>query len=152
VVDRTGAQRLRNKLFTMAALCVLATALLAPAFAMTASLSLQLACIAVGGFVMTCTVGPVSAVVADVVHPGVRATGLAVLALFQNLLGLAAGPFIAGALSDAWGLPSALALMPAFGLAAAGFFAIAARSYEVDANRVERDARELADGGHPAAA
>ena len=120
---------------------------------MSASLAMQLACIGIGGFVMTCTVGPVSAVVADVVHPGVRATGLAVLALFQNLLGLAAGPFIAGVLSDAWGLPSALALMPVFGLAAAGFFAVAARSYETDANRVEHAAREaLANAGQPAAA
>ena len=53
---------------------------------------------------MTCTVGPVSAIVIDVIHPGVRATGASVLALFQNLFGLAAGPFIAGVLSDAWGL------------------------------------------------
>ena len=45
---------------------------------------------------MTCTVGPVSAIVIDVIHPGVRATGSSVLALFQNLFGLAAGPFIAG--------------------------------------------------------
>jgi hypothetical protein len=35
----------------------------------------------------------------------VRATGASVLALFQNLLGLAAGPLIAGMLSDAYGLP-----------------------------------------------
>ena len=41
---------------------------------------------------MTCTVGPVSAIVIDVIHPGVRATGASVLALFQNLFGLAAGP------------------------------------------------------------
>ena len=35
----------------------------------------------------------------DVTHPGVRSTGASVLALFQNLFGLALGPFIAGALS-----------------------------------------------------
>ena len=52
---------------------------------------------------MTCTVGPVSAIVIDVIHPGVRATGASVLALFQNLFGLAAGPFLAGVLSDASG-------------------------------------------------
>ena len=33
VVDRSGARRLRNKLYTMAALCVVALAILAPAFA-----------------------------------------------------------------------------------------------------------------------
>ena len=72
----------------------------------------QFALIALGGFLMTCTVGPVSAVVIDVVHPGVRATGLSVLALFQNLFGLAAGPFITGVLSDALGLETALTIDP----------------------------------------
>ena len=79
----------------------------------------QFALIALGGFLLTCTVGPVSAIVIDVIHPGVRATGASVLALFQNLFGLAAGPFIAGVLSDAWGLHAALTVMPAFGVLAA---------------------------------
>ena len=64
----------------------------------------QFALLALGGFLMTCTVGPVSAVVIDVIHPGIRATGASVLSLFQNLFGLAAGPLIAGFLSDAWTL------------------------------------------------
>ena len=84
---------------------------------------------------MTCTVGPVSAIVIDVIHPGVRATGSSVLALFQNLFGLAAGPFIAGMLSDAWGLTPALTSMPAFGLLAALAFMLAARTYEADMQR-----------------
>jgi MFS family permease len=144
VVDRAGGRRSRGKLDTMAVLCVVSAAVLAPAFAIDAGFGAQLAFIAVGGFLMTCTVGPVSAVVADVVHPGVRATGLAVLALFQNLLGLAAGPFLAGAFSDAVGLQTALALTPAFGLVAAGFFLLATRSYEADCRRVQRAENALA--------
>ena len=102
----------------------------------------QFALIALGGFLMTCTVGPVSAIVIDVIHPGVRATGASVLALFQNLFGLAAGPFIAGVLSDAWGLKPALAVMPAFGvLAALGASCCAARSYEADRRRAADAAR-----------
>jgi MFS transporter, Spinster family, sphingosine-1-phosphate transporter len=143
VVDRSGTRRPRNKLNAMAVLCVISAALLAPSFALEAAFATQLALVGVGGFVMTCTVGPVSAVVADVVHPGVRATGLAVLALFQNLLGLAAGPFLAGLLSDAVGLQAALALMPAFGLVAAGFFLLANRCYEADARRVAIPVSEL---------
>jgi len=84
---------------------------------------------------MTCTVGPASAIVIDVVHPGVRATGCSVLALFQNLLGLAIGPFLAGVLSDAWGLEPALTAIPAFSLVAALMFVIAAGSYEADKQR-----------------
>jgi len=77
----------------------------------------------------------VSAIVIDVVHPGVRATGSSVLALFQNLFGLAAGPFIAGMLSDAWGLVPALTVTPLFALLAAVAFMMAARSYEADKAR-----------------
>ena len=67
-----------------------------------------------------------SAIVIDVIHPGVRATGSSVLALFQNLFGLAAGPFIVGVLSDAWGLTPALTVIPAFGAVAALAFLLAA--------------------------
>ena len=75
---------------------------------------------------MTCTVGPVSAIVIDVIHPGVRATGASVLALFQNLFGLAAGPFIVGVpVRRLVGLTPALAVMPAFGLVAACAFLFA---------------------------
>jgi len=77
-------------------------------------------------------------VVIDVVHPGVRATGASVLSLFQNLLGLAAGPFIAGVLSDAYGLETALTIIPLFGAVAAVFFVLAARSYEADMEQAAR--------------
>jgi len=140
VVDRSGLRRARNKLIVMATLCIAALAVLLPTFAATGSASLaaptQFALIALGGFLMTCTVGPVSAIVIDVVHPGVRATGASVLALFQNLFGLAAGPFLTGVLSDALGLQSALTIIPAFGLLAAAFFVLASRSYETDLQRV----------------
>ena len=85
---------------------------------------------------MTCSVGPVSAIVIDVIHPGVRATGASVLALFQNLFGLAAGPFIVGVLSDSLGLASAMTVTPVFGALAAVFFLFASRSYEGDKQRV----------------
>jgi MFS family permease len=77
----------------------------------------------------------VSAIVIDVVHPGVRATGSSVLALIQNLFGLAAGPVIAGLLSDQFGLQAALAMTPYFAIPAAVCFLLAARTYEADAAR-----------------
>jgi predicted MFS family arabinose efflux permease len=138
VVDRAGAQRVRNKLYALAALCVASAAVLAPSFAATTSLGVQFALIAVGGFLMTCSLGPVAAAFADAMHPGVRATGLSLLTLVQGLLGLAGGPFIVGVLSDRYGLQAALALVPAFGLLAAAVFAFAARSYEADVQRVEK--------------
>ena len=140
LVDRAGSRRLRNKLYAMAALCLLSLAILSTAFALPSfgvalDPSLQFGLIAAGGFVMTCTVGPVSAVVIDVIHPGLRASGSSVLALFQNLFGLAAGPVIAGLLSDAHGLPFAMAVTPLFAIVAAVAFLRAARTYEADAAR-----------------
>jgi MFS family permease len=155
VVDRSGASRPRNKLRTMAWLCAASTATLAAAFTLPTEASAGAALlgpIAIGGFLMTCTVGPVSAVVIDVVHPGVRATGSSVLALFQNLFGLAAGPFVAGVLSDAVGLAGALALMPAFGLAAAAFFLVASGSYETDMRRAAEVALDEEAPDSPGAA
>jgi MFS family permease len=140
VVDRAGLRRSRSKFAALALLCLLTLATLmfafgAPQFGLALSAPTQFALIALGGFLMTCTVGPVSAIVIDVVHPGVRATGCSVLALFQNLLGLALGPVIAGTLSDVWGLESALTAMPAFGALAAIAFLVAAGNYEADKQR-----------------
>jgi MFS transporter, Spinster family, sphingosine-1-phosphate transporter len=131
VVDRLAQRRLRNKLLAVAVLCLVAMALLAYAFG-AAPYGQQLGWIIAGGFVMTCSVGPIASVVIDVVHPSVRSTGAAVLSLFQNLLGLAVGPFLAGALSDVLGLPMALSLISGFGAVAALLFAKAAMSYETD--------------------
>lgn len=140
LVDRAGTRRPRNKLVALAGLCLLSMAILVLPFAAQAaggsmSPSLQFGLIAAGSFVATCTVGPVSAVVIDVIHPGVRATGSSVLALFQNLFGLAAGPLVAGVLSDHLGLAAALAITPLFSILAALAFLRAARTYEADAAR-----------------
>ena len=143
VVDRAGARRPRRKLAAMALLCLLSMGVFVIAFTTQADAPLQFALIALGGFLATATVGPVSAIVIDVIHPGVRATGSSVLALFQNLFGLAAGPFLAGVLSDAFGLVPALSAVPLCSLLAAGAFLLAARSYEADKAR----ATELPEAG-----
>jgi len=136
VADLFAVRRPRNKFKVMTTLCVVTMIVFVAAFGWADSPSLQFLLIALGGFVMTCTVGPASGIVLDVVHPGVRSTGAAVLSLFQNLFGLAVGPVIGGALSDALGLQAALAIMPAFGLVAGLCFILAARSYESDMRRV----------------
>jgi hypothetical protein len=50
---------------------------------------------------------------------------------------MAAGPFISGALSDAFGLGTALALMPLFGIAAALLLIAGARAYPADLVRAQ---------------
>jgi MFS family permease len=140
LVDKVGARRPRAKLGALAVLCIASMLVLSAAFAATSGASHQFALIAAGGFLATCTVGPVSAIVIDVIHPGIRATGAAVLALFQNLFGLAAGPFIAGALSDAWGLERALTVTPLFAVLSALALLMASRTYEADLQRMREPA------------
>jgi hypothetical protein len=140
VADRAGLWRASAKLQVTALLCLVSAAVLgfafgASRFGIVLAPQVQFAVIALGGFFMTCQAGVVAAVVMDVVHPGVRSTGASVLSLAQNLLGLAAGPFIAGWISDAWSLQAALAVMPVFGVLAAGLFMVAARGYERDVSR-----------------
>ncbi|MDN8615046.1 MFS transporter [Variovorax ginsengisoli] len=137
VADRAGRKNPAAKLHVTAAVCVASAAVLAFAFGaghlgLDLGKQAQFALFALGGFLMTCTVGVVAAVVIDVIHPGIRATGASVLSLFQNLLGLAVGPLIAGALSDLWTLENALMVMPVFGLLAAWAFMVASRSYGAD--------------------
>ena len=73
--------------------------------------------------------GPVSAIVRTTSFtPACARPDVPCSALFQNLFGLALGPVIAGTLSDAWGLETALTAMPAFSALAAIAFMFASRS------------------------
>ncbi len=141
VADRAGRDHPALKLRVVALVClatmlVLGFAFGAPLLGLALEPTTQFALILLGGFLMTCTVGPAAAVVIDVTHPGVRSTGASVLSLFQNLFGLAVGPFVAGALSDALGLETALAITPLFSLLAAAAMLVASRTYPDDMQKV----------------
>jgi MFS family permease len=147
VADRAARSRPRVKLQVVGLLCAVSAVVLsfafgAPRLGVALGMQAQFGLIALGGFFMACISGVVTAVAIEVVHPGIRSTGASVLSLFQNLLGLAAGPFIAGWVSDVWSLEMALTVMPAFGLLAAGLFMITSRCYEADLKRVDTDLRE----------
>jgi predicted MFS family arabinose efflux permease len=116
-----------------------ATGILAIAtFAFVAPGKAQIACLLGVGLLLPGCIGPTGALVVDVVHPAVRATAASLLALAQNLLGLAGGPLLAGALSDAWGLDRALAIVPLASLVAAALYLLVARTYWVERTRVEK--------------
>jgi predicted MFS family arabinose efflux permease len=136
VVDKLTMNNPRNKLPLLAALCLLSLVILAYAFGGPLTGAAQFKLIIVGGLFMTCTVGVVAGITMDVIHPGVRSTGAAVLSLFQNLFGLAIGPFLGGMLSDMWGLQQAMSVIPAFSILAAVFFIVAARSYNNDVSQI----------------
>ncbi|WP_395702319.1 MFS transporter [Aquabacterium sp.] len=149
LVDRLGRAAPRRKPLLLAGLCVLSMVPLTLAFGVIASASLQFGLVLLGGALATCTVGPASAMVIDVVHPGARATGSSVLALCQNLFGLAAGPLLAGWLSDHWGLQAALAITPGAALLAALAWWRAAAHYERDRRLAQGLAAEADAGTAP---
>ena len=136
VVGRMALRTPRNKLSALSVLCLITSVILVVAFGGSYTGDAQFKLILLGGFFMNCTVGLVAGVAMDVIHPGVRSTGAAVLSLFQNLLGLAVGPFLAGVLSDQWGLQRALTVIPLFSIVAAVLFVIAMRSYDADEARI----------------
>ena len=140
VIDRIGRRGPGAGLRAVALLClatlvVISFAFGAPRLGIALSGNAQFALILLGGLLMTCTVGPASAAVIDVTHPGVRSTGASILSLFQNLFGLALGPFVAGALSDSIGLEAALTITPLCGLIAVAAFIRAATTYQSDKAR-----------------
>ena len=131
LADRSGRSRGRTKLRFAGAYALVSFVVLATAFALPAG-PLQMALLAVGTLVAGGHAGVAVSAVVDVTHPGLRATAIATVALFNNLLGLAPGPYLVGVLSDSIGLKSALTIMPVAGLFASACFMLAARSYERD--------------------
>jgi predicted MFS family arabinose efflux permease len=132
VADRLSVRNRRARLYVPALAAVLTAFFMFLAFGVAGPGRAQFALIMLGATVMTGTIGAVAAVVVDVVNPTLRATAAAVLTLTQNLIGMAAGPFVTGVLSDAYGLPFALAVVPVFCVLAAGMFVMASRTYETD--------------------
>jgi predicted MFS family arabinose efflux permease len=138
IADRLTRRMACARLYVPAAAALMTAALLFGTFSWTSPGAFQFSLIAAGGLVMTGSIGPTAAVIIDVSHPGLRATAASILALSQNILGLAGGPFLTGVLADAYGLRFAMSLVPAFSLLAAATFAIAARTYPADLKPVER--------------
>jgi MFS family permease len=131
LADRFGRTSGRRKLHLASVYTCASFVLLAAAFALPTG-SMQIGLLFVGALAAGGHAGVVAAVIIDVTHPALRATAIATLALCNNLLGLAPGPYVIGVLSDALSLKTALTIMPVAGLFASACFLVAARSYESD--------------------
>ena len=149
VADRLTPRFACARLYVPVVGAVLTAVLMGTAFGLLPPGNAQFALIVAGGLMMAVNVGPITAVVIDVVHPSIRATAASILSLVQNLFGLAGGPLLAGVLSDKYGLPFALTVVPAFSLLAAVFFALAARTYVSDLKEAESARARLDEGLAP---
>jgi len=72
----------------------------------------------------------------DVVHPGLRAISYALCVVVQNLLGSSLGPIVTGALSDRYGIKSALITASLVALLSFALFLWGSRYYKRDLNKV----------------
>jgi len=128
LVDRLSVDRPANRLRIPAWYALVSSVILLVAFLMPPG-PWQFTAIAIGLLAGAGFAGPAGAVVADVTPLAIRATVFATLTLANNLLGLAPGPFLTGAVADAAGLDIAMRVVPAMGVVAAILFFVASRRY-----------------------
>jgi len=81
---------------------------------------------------------PAAAVTQDVVHPGLWAVSYSLCVVIQNLLGSSTGPLVVGAISDKWGLNTAMMSVPAASVFAGVLFLAAAFFYRRDLGKVDK--------------
>jgi predicted MFS family arabinose efflux permease len=129
LVDRLSRRSRRALFLGPAAIAVSVAVLLGVAFQLHPG-PLQYALLVVGALGLAGTQGPMSAVIASLVHPRLRSTAFATLAVVQNVIGLTSGGLLTGMLSDRLGIARALAVVPLAAIAAAAFFVAGSRSYE----------------------
>ncbi|MCE9598282.1 MAG: MFS transporter [Spirochaetia bacterium] len=103
----------------------------------------QYAAILLGGLVAVSYVPAAAAVTQDVVHPGLRAVSYSLCVVVQNLLGSFTAPVTIGAVSDAYGIEVALAILPAFSILSGLLFLAASKYYSADLDHADAVATEL---------
>ena len=131
VADRLSGRDVRNKLRIPGGYAVCSGLLFAVAFALPPS-ALQFGLIMAAVLFVGGHMGPVAALAAELNHPGLRATALSVVTLVYNLLGLAPGPLVVGALSDSFGLRAAMMVIPFVCFIAAICFLLGSRHLRED--------------------
>jgi MFS family permease len=136
ITDRLSRHHPRRKFAIAIGYSLVSCALLAAAFQAPIG-PVQLALLGAGILFAGGTTGPATAMVANVTHPSIHATAFATLSLANNLLGMAPGPIVTGALADRWGLLAALQWGPLVCLVAALMFLLGARHYESDVARLK---------------
>ena len=91
-----------------------------------------------GGFWFQAFQGAVFSGILELVNPGLRATAVSFLIFFQNLAGMALGPVVAGALSDKYGIATALTMMSTLPALSMVLFFVCIFFYKYDLARVEQ--------------
>jgi MFS family permease len=148
VTDRICRNAPSRKWITAVVYCLLSLVCLSIGFRLDAG-PLQLVLLGVGILVVAGTSGPAGAMVANLTPASIHASAFATLTLANNLIGLAPGPLVTGAIADRIGLLGALQLIPLVSVAAMIAFAIGRSRYARDLSRIDA-LREQASPNEPA--
>ncbi|MBU2512019.1 MFS transporter [bacterium] len=107
--------------------------------------NLQFTILILNGILIVGFVPAAVAVTQDVVHPGLRAVSLSLNVIIQHILGSSTAPIVIGALSDAYGIETAMIFLPIAPVIAGTLYLIASRFYLADLNRVQNEISHLAN-------
>lgn len=137
IMDRLNQRDERAKLVWPIIAGSTATVLYIIAFSLSGQTALSYALLVTGFFIgASGGTGPL-ALTQELVHPAIRAFSGTCSVVTIHLLGSVPGPFLAGLLSDHFGLNSALLTLTAFaGLGHLSMLALALRHYPADLSRV----------------
>ncbi|WP_246327212.1 MFS transporter [Burkholderia guangdongensis] len=116
------------------AYCLVLGVLLAIAFRLPQG-NLQLALLAPAVFFLASSFVTCGAIIAGATRPAIHGSAFATLTLFNNILGLAAGPFFTGIVADAAGLQVALRCLPLAAILPFTVYLIGRRCYIAEARR-----------------
>jgi MFS transporter, Spinster family, sphingosine-1-phosphate transporter len=137
IVDKWKTKWSKAALVGPALFCLFTTVVNASAFGMQKG-PLQFPLILLGSLTIGAIMGPIYAVIQSVVHPGLRGLATSLNVLVINILGLAIGPLLTGALSDRYDIQTAMAIVAFVPLIAAVLFLIGAVFYDRDIAKTER--------------
>lgn len=111
MTDRISGSSLLRRWNMAIGYCLVLGTLLAIAFQLPIG-RLQLALLVPGVFFLASSFGTCSAIIAGATPPAIHGSVFATLTLFNNIIGLAAGPLVTGMVADAYGLEVALRWLP----------------------------------------
>nr|WP_216858869.1 MFS transporter [Caballeronia novacaledonica] len=97
----------------------------------------QLVLLGAAVFFLASSFGTCSPIVAGATSPAIHGSAFATLTLFNNILGLAAGPFLTGAAADAFGLRDALHWLPLLAVLPLSVFILGRRFSIAEAKRAD---------------
>jgi MFS family permease len=138
IADRWMKKRIQARLLVSAISALLSAVLYFCSLHLFSGGAVQYAILILGGIASMAFASSAIAVTQDVVHPGLRAISYAFCVIAQNLLGSSLGPIVTGALSDAYGIATALKLATLAALISCVLFYLGSKFYKRDLDKVER--------------